>query len=71
MGEIFAYGLECVLTFVLVYIEFIKLVGKSDKSSASLAFYLFSSTRLINSIKHEHSFKVLYLLHYQEPRLSN
>ena len=29
--------------------------------SASLAFYLFSPTRLINSIKHEHSCKILYL----------
>ena len=31
------------------------------KCSASLAFYLFSPTRLINSIKHEHSCKILYL----------
>ena len=36
-------------------IEFIKLV-------ASLAFYLFSPTRLINSIKHEHSCKILYII---------
>ena len=28
---------------------------------ASLAFYLFSPTRLINSIKHEHSCKILYV----------
>ena len=34
-------------------IEFIKLV-------ASLAFYHFSSTRLINSIKYEHYSKILY-----------
>ena len=27
---------------------------KDKKSSASLAFYLFSSTGLTNSIKHEH-----------------
>ena len=33
------------------------------KCSASLAFYLFSSTHLINSIKHEHSCKILYLTH--------
>ena len=33
---------------------------KKIKCSASLAFYLFSSTRLINSIKHEHSCKILY-----------
>ena len=29
--------------------------------SASLTFYLFSPTRLINSIKHEHSYKILYV----------
>ena len=29
--------------------------------SASLAFYLFFPTRLINSIKHWHSCKILYL----------
>ena len=29
----------------------------------SLAFYLFSSTCLINPIKHEHSCKILYLFH--------
>ena len=29
---------------------------------ASLAFYLFSPTCLINSIKHEHSCKILYIL---------
>ena len=33
---------------------------KEIKCSASLAFYLFNPTRLINSIKHEHSFKILY-----------
>ena len=33
---------------------------KRDKSSTSLAFYIFSSTRLIKSIKHEHSCKILY-----------
>ena len=44
-------------------IEFIKLVAKKEiKSSASLAFCLFSSTRLTNSIKHEHSCKLLYIL---------
>ena len=31
------------------------------KCSASLAFDLFSPTRLINSIKHEHSCKILYI----------
>ena len=34
---------------------------KRDISSASLAFYLFSPTRLINSIKHEHSCKILFV----------
>ena len=29
---------------------------------ASLTFYLFSSTRLINSIKHDYSCKILYIL---------
>ena len=29
---------------------------------ASLAFYFFSPTRLINSIKHEHSCKILYII---------
>ena len=32
--------------------EFIKLVAKKMKCSASLAFYLFYPTRLINSINH-------------------
>ena len=46
-------------------IEFIKLNAKKEiKCSASLTFYLFSPTRLINSIKHEHSCKILYLLSY-------
>ena len=31
------------------------------KYSTSLAFYLFSSTHLINSIKHEHSCNILYV----------
>ena len=34
---------------------------KRDKCSASLAFYFFSSTFLINSLKPEHSCKILYL----------
>ena len=34
----------------------------SNFSLASLAFYLFSPTRLINSIKHEHSSKILSIL---------
>ena len=35
---------------------------KRKKCSASLAFYLFSPTCLINSIKHEPSCKILYLV---------
>ena len=33
---------------------------KEIKCSTSLTFYLFSPTRLINSIKHEHSCKIFY-----------
>ena len=33
---------------------------KEIKCSTSLVFYLFSPTRLINSIKHERSCKILY-----------
>ena len=39
-------------------IEFIKLDTKRDKCLASLAFDLFSSTCLINSIIHDHSCKI-------------
>ena len=35
---------------------------KRDKMAARLTFYRFSPTRLINSIKHEHSCKILYVL---------
>ena len=41
--------------------EFIKLITKKDKCSASLAFYLFPPPRLVKSIKHEHSCKILYI----------
>ena len=42
-------------------IEFIKLVAKRViKCLASYASYLFSSTHLINSIKHELSCKIYY-----------
>ena len=45
-------------------IEFIKLVAKKAiKCSVSLTFYSFSSTCLCNSIKHEHSYKILYVSH--------
>ena len=44
-------------------IEFINLVGEKEiKCLASLAFYLFSPTCLISSIKHEHSCKILYTI---------
>ena len=41
----------------------LNLLQKEIKRSASLAFYLFSSTCLINSTKHviEHSCKILYV----------
>ena len=41
----------------------IKLVAKKGiKCSASLVFHLFSPTRLMNSIKHEHSCKGFYII---------
>ena len=40
------------------------------KCSASLAFYLFSPTRLINSIKHEHSCKVLFVTSFFQGKLN-
>ena len=36
------------------------------KCSANLAFYPFFSTLLINSVKHEHSCKILYVLQEKE-----
>ena len=36
------------------------------KCSASLAFYHFSPTGLINSIKHDHSLKILYVYTLQQ-----
>ena len=44
-----------------IYLSIETRCEKEIKCSASLAFYLFSPTRLINSIKHEHSCKILYL----------
>ena len=44
-----------------MYPIMLMLVFSGFVSLASLAFYLFSSTRLINSIKHEHSCKILYI----------
>ena len=43
-------------------IECIKLVAEEIKCSTRLLFYLFCSTRLINSIKHQHACQILYLL---------
>ena len=43
------------LSYYWIYLTCCK---KEIKCSTSLAFYLFSSTRLINSIKHEHSCKI-------------
>ena len=45
---------------MLLCIEFITLVAKVIKCLTSLIFYLFSTTCLINSIKHEHLCKILY-----------
>ena len=47
---------------LLYYWIYLTRCEKEIKCSASLAFYLFSPTRLINSIKHEHSCKILYVL---------
>ena len=50
------------LTFVLLfYWIYWNRCEKKIECSASLAFYLFSLTLLINSIKHEHSCKILYI----------
>ena len=46
---------------LLYYWIYLTCWEKEIKCSASLAFYLFSPTRLINSIKHEHSCKILYI----------
>ena len=52
------------LTFVLLYIfEFIKLAAKMRKNARQAShFYLFSPTCLVNSIKLEHSCKILYVV---------
>ena len=43
--------------------ELIKLVAKKqEKCLASLKLYLFSPTHLTNSMKHDHSFKILYII---------
>ena len=46
---------------LLYYWIYLSRCEKEMKCSASLAFYLFSPTRLINSIKLEHSCKILYV----------
>ena len=52
--------------------EFIQQVEEEIKCEASLTscltFYLFSSTHLINLIKHEHSCKILYVIHLTQIR---
>ena len=45
----------------LVLLNLLNSLRKRDKMLGKLAFYLFSPTRLINSIKHEHSCKIFYL----------
>ena len=42
-------------------LNLLNLLQKSDKCSASLAFCPFPSAHLINSLKHEHLLKILYL----------
>ena len=44
-----------------VLLNLINLLQKEMKYSASLTFYLLTLTCLINSLKHEHSCKILYL----------
>ena len=44
----------------LVLLNLLNSLRKKIKCSAILSFYLLSQTRLINSIKHEHSCKILY-----------
>ena len=46
---------------MLRIVELIKLVAKSDKMLGKHGILALSPTRLINSIKQEHSFKILYL----------
>ena len=62
-----------ILNLVSCIIEFINLLAKEIKCEACQAFYLFSTTRLINAIKHEHSCKILSVFtskkcvhHYKE-----
>ena len=47
---------------LLYYWIYLTRCEKEIKCSASLAFYHFSPTRLINSINHEHSCKILYVI---------
>ena len=54
----YKYNLTFVLQYYWIYLTH---CVKEKKCSASLAFHLFSSTRLINSIKLEHSCKILYV----------
>ena len=49
-----------------VLLNELNFLRKEIKCSVSLTFYLFSQTRLISSIKHEHSCKILNLKDGQE-----
>ena len=59
-----SYGKQNLPFVLLYYWIYETCCEKEIKCEASLAFYLFSSTCLINSIKHEHSCKILYI-HYR------
>ena len=48
----------------LVSLNLLNSLRKRDKMQASLAFYLFSPTRLIKSIKHELSCKIFHITRY-------
>ena len=43
-------------------LNLLKMLRNEIKCSASLVFYPFSSSRLINLIKHEHSCEFLYIM---------
>ena len=45
-----------------VLLNLLNLLQKRDKMLDKNAFYLFSPTCLVNSIKNEHLYKILYLI---------
>ena len=51
-----------------VLLTLLKSLQKAIKCSTSLAFYRFPPTRLINSIKHEHLCKILYVIFKNAPK---